>query len=137
MTETLQAVLNDRPDPNKPMLILAITDGEANDMQSFSVLLDQVQNLIYGDVQVCLMGLSLVKEDIEWFEMEECDETRIRTVESFEVEQRQIQLKEVVRREGNYNFAMHTFRALVTNYFPGAAHTKQIFQLYVFCRCKE
>ena len=26
---------------------------------------------------------------------------------------------------------------LVTNYFPGAAHTKQIFQLYVFCRCKE
>ena len=26
---------------------------------------------------------------------------------------------------------------LVTNYFPGAAHTKQIFQLYVFYRCKE
>ena len=26
---------------------------------------------------------------------------------------------------------------LVTNYFPGAAHTKQIFQLYVFSRCKE
>ena len=26
---------------------------------------------------------------------------------------------------------------LVTNYFPGAAHTKQIFQLYVFCRYKE
>ena len=26
---------------------------------------------------------------------------------------------------------------LVTNYFPEAAHTIQIFQLYVFCRCKE
>ena len=26
---------------------------------------------------------------------------------------------------------------LVTNCFPGAAHTKQIFQLYVFYRCKE
>lgn len=118
MTITLQNVLNDRPEPNRPMLILAITDGEADDMISFSNLLDRVQNLQFGDVQVCLMGLSLVKEDIEWFEMEECDETRIRTVEAFEVEHRQIQLKEVVKKEGNYNFFMHEYRVLVTNFFP-------------------
>merc|ERR1712061_761194 len=76
------------------------------------------QNLAHGDVQVCLMGLSLVKSDIEWFEDEECGDTRIRTVEAFEVEQRQIQMREVVQKEGAYNFLMHTYRALVTNYFP-------------------
>ncbi|CAE7197943.1 unnamed protein product, partial [Symbiodinium pilosum] len=81
-------------------------------------VLDEIQNRMYGDVQVCLMGLSLVKEDIEWFEQEECEDTRIRTIEAFEVENRQIQLKEVMKREGGYNFAMHVMRALVTNYFP-------------------
>merc|ERR1712039_1153982 len=93
-------------------------DGEANDMVGFNRTLDEIQNGVYGDVQVCLMGLSLVKRDVEWFENEECDETRIRTIEAFEVEQRQIQLKEVVAHEGGYNFAMHTYRTLVTNYFP-------------------
>merc|ERR1712032_929103 len=29
-----------------------------------------------------------------------------------------MQLKEVVRQEGAYNFLMHTYRVLVTNYFP-------------------
>lgn len=60
--------------------------------------------------EVCLFGLSLIKEDIEWFENEECDETRIRTIEPFEVENRQIQLKEVTRREGGYTFDMHVMR---------------------------
>jgi len=103
---------------SKGLLILVLTDGEANDMKDFNQVLDEIQNLRYGDVQVCLMGLSLIKEDIEWFENEECDETRIRTIEPFEVENRQIQLKEVTRREGGYTFDMHVMRALVTNYFP-------------------
>merc|ERR1719401_3157705 len=100
------------------MLLLVLTDGEADNMFTFNRTLDEIQNKVYGDVQVCLMGLSLLKADIEWFENEECDETRVRTVEAFEVEHRQIQLKEVVRREGGYNFAMHTYRVLVTNFFP-------------------
>merc|ERR1711939_1162940 len=75
------------PVPNDtPKLIIGITDGEANDMKSFAALLDHCQNGHFGDVQVCLLGLSLVREDIEWFEMEECDETRIRTIEPYEVE---------------------------------------------------
>ena len=57
--------------------------------------LDECQNEAYGDVQLCFLGLSLVPKDVEWFENEECDETRIRTVEPYEVEQRQMQLKEV------------------------------------------
>merc|ERR1712187_217224 len=75
-------------------------------------------NNAYGDVQCCFMGLSLKPEDIEWFENEECDETRIRTVEAYEVEARQIRLKEVVRREDGYNFDMHSYRSLVTNFYP-------------------
>lgn len=124
MTEILRQVLSDYQretrvvEPDRPMLVLIITDGEANDMPSFNRTLDEIQNGVYGDVQVCLMGLSLVKKDVEWFENEECDETRIRTVEAFEIEHRQIQLKEVVTHEGGYNFAMHTYRTLVTNYFP-------------------
>jgi len=120
MTEALQCAVDDHRQqrPDRPLLLLVITDGEANNMQTFNRILDQIQNGVYGDVQVCLMGLSLVKADIEWFENEECDETRIRTVEAFEVEQRQIQLKEVVKKEGNYNFLMHTYRVLVTNYYP-------------------
>jgi len=98
--------------------LLVLTDGEANNMNAFSRCLDEVQNNVHGDVQICIMGLSLVKEDIEWFEDEECEETRIHTVEAYEVEQRQIQMKEVVKREGGYNFLMHTYRVLVTNYFP-------------------
>merc|ERR1712150_107553 len=121
MTECLMSAISDHQQEcgaNESMLLLTITDGEANDMISFNRILDEVQNLVYGDIQVCLLGLSLVKQDIEWFENEECDETRIRTVEAFEVEQRQIMLREVVRREGGYNFPMHTFRVMVTNFFP-------------------
>jgi len=103
---------------DRPAFILGITDGEANDMTSFTALLDFVQNGTYGDVQICMMGLSLVPEDIEWFETEECDETRIRTVEPYEVELRQILMREVTSREGGYNFDMHSFRPLVTNFFP-------------------
>jgi hypothetical protein len=120
MTQAIQRALYDhgRELPNKTLLLLILTDGEANDMVSFNAVLDRIQNNVFGDVQVCLMGLSLVPRDIEWFENEECDETRIRTVEAYEVEQRQIQLREVVSREGAYNFHMHTFRVLVTNFFP-------------------
>jgi hypothetical protein len=35
--------------------------------------------------QVCLVGLSLLREDVEWFENEECDDSRVRTVEPFEM----------------------------------------------------
>jgi len=120
MTEALEGVLADhaRERPESPLLIVGITDGEANNMTTFNNTLDSIQNGAYGEVQVCLLGLSLVKEDIEWFENEECDETRIRTVEAYEVENRQIQLREVVKRETGYNFAMHTYRTLVTNFFP-------------------
>merc|ERR1712084_31616 len=95
-------------------------DGEADNPYSFNAVLAQIQNNVYGDVQCCFMGLSLKPEDIEWFENEECDETRIRTVEAYEVEQRQIQLKEVVNASDRmgYNFEMHSYRALVTNYYP-------------------
>jgi len=120
MTEALTSAFTDEREANSdhPLLVLVLTDGEADNMLTFNTVLDKAQNGVYGDVQVCLLGLSLVKEDIEWFENEECDETRIRTVEPFEVEQRQIQLREVVRKEGAYNFAMHTYRVLVTNFFP-------------------
>eukprot|EP00438_Fugacium_kawagutii_P032527 Skav202145 [mRNA] locus=scaffold970:31859:33574:+ [translate_table: standard] len=121
MSQTLRHVLRQLAPSSgktKSLLILVLTDGEANDMQDFNRVLDEIQNLRYGDVQVCLMGLSLIKEDIEWFENEECDETRIRTIEPFEVENRQIQLREVTRREGGYTFDMHVMRALVTNYYP-------------------
>eukprot|EP00933_Yihiella_yeosuensis_P062738 TRINITY_DN6571_c1_g3_i1.p1 TRINITY_DN6571_c1_g3~~TRINITY_DN6571_c1_g3_i1.p1 ORF type:complete len:506 (-),score=66.04 TRINITY_DN6571_c1_g3_i1:220-1737(-) len=107
-----------RQQDKKPLLIVGLTDGEANEMDAFNAVLDQIQNDWYGDVQVCLMGLSLRKEDIEWFENEECDETRIRTVEAFEVEHRQIQLREVTKKEGGYNFHMHVMRVLVTNFYP-------------------
>lgn len=103
---------------DRMLLLLVVTDGEADNMQTFAAELDYVQNNVYGDVQVCFMGLSLVPQDIEWFEMEECDETRIRTVEAYEVEQRQIQCREVVSKEGGYNFDMHTFRVLLTNFYP-------------------
>jgi hypothetical protein len=64
-------------------------------MVAFNRVLDECQNQVYGDVQLCFLGLSLVPKDVEWFENEECDETRIRTVEPYEVERRQMQLKEV------------------------------------------
>lgn len=102
----------------RPLLMLALTDGEANDKPLFNSVLDQIQDGAYGDVQVCLMGLSLEAADIEWFEDEECDDTRIRTIEAWEVEQQQILWRKVIQRSADYNFAMHTFRALVTNYFP-------------------
>lgn len=120
MSRTLRNVLRDLAPSRsgRSLLILVLTDGEADNMQDFNQVLDEIQNMKYGDVQVCLMGLSLIKEDIEWFENEECDETRIRTIEPFEVENRQIQLKEATRREGGYTFDMHVARALVTNYYP-------------------
>jgi len=120
MTEALECALRGRRAADATTMILMLTDGEANNMRSFNKTLDEIQNEVYGDVQVCIMGLSLVPKDIEWFENEECDETRIRTIEAFEVEQRQIQLKEVVNASDRqaYNYEMHCYRALVTNYFP-------------------
>lgn len=87
-------------------------------MDSFNALLDSIQWGAHGDVQVCLNGLSLVPEDLEWFENEECDDTRIRTVEPFEVEQQQMLRKEVIGTEGDYNFEMHVYRTLLTNFYP-------------------
>jgi len=99
-------------------LILALTDGEASDKAAFNAILDEIQDGLHGDVQVCLMGLSLEPEDIEWFEDEECDDTRIRTIEAWEVEQQMILYRKVIARGSEYNFEMHTYRALVTNFFP-------------------
>lgn len=125
MGSTLLQVLQDRQRdsamgkcPSQTCLILALTDGEANDKTSFVNTLDDIQDGLWGDVQVCLLGLSLDKEDIDFFEDEECDDTRIRTIEPWEVEQQQILWRKVIQRPGDYNFAMHTFRALVTNFFP-------------------
>lgn len=98
--------------------VLILTDGEANNMETFMSLLDQCQNGVFGDIQICFLGISLEPADIEWFEEEECEETRIRTIEPFEVEQRQIRMREVVQQEAGYNFDMHSVRALVTNFFP-------------------
>merc|ERR1711871_116669 len=120
MAEVIQQALQEHlnEDAGRSLLLLVLTDGEADNMYDFNAVLDRVQNNVYGDVQVCFMGLSLEPRDVEWFENEECDETRIRTVEAYEIEQRQIQLREVVSKEGAYNFEMHTYRVLLTNYFP-------------------
>lgn len=107
-----------RDGQDRPLLILALTDGEANDKNDFNAILDEIQDGLHGDVQVCLMGLSLEPEDIEWFEDEECDDTRIRTIEAWEVEQQMILYRKVIPRAADYNFEMHTYRALVTNFFP-------------------
>lgn len=101
-----------------PLLILALTDGEASDAMGFNNILDEIQDGLHGDVQVCLMGMSLEPDDIAWFEDEECDDTRIRTIEAWEVEQQMILYRKVIPRSSCYNFAMHTYRALVTNFFP-------------------
>lgn len=122
MGATLQRVLQDIKSSDlrgqQTHLILALTDGEANDKSLFNQTLDQIQDGLWGDVQVCLLGLSLVPEDIAWFEDEECDDTRIRTIEPWEVEQQQILWRQVIGSAQDYNFAMHTMRALVTNLFP-------------------
>jgi len=122
MGATFQRVLADyqrtgRPQ-GRPLLLLALTDGEANDGYLFNAVLDEIQDGLHGDVQVLLMGLSLEPEDIEWFEDEECDDTRIRTIEAYEVEQQLILFRKVIQRSGDYNFAMHVYRGLVTNFFP-------------------
>merc|ERR1712127_617594 len=120
MGRTMQRVLQDykQSSANRPLLLIAATDGEANDKNLFNQTLDQIQDGVYGDVQVLLLGLSLDPEDIEWFEDEECDDTRIRTIEAFEVEQQMILFRKVIQRTSAYTFDMHTFRALVTNFFP-------------------
>mmetsp|Transcript_126856 Transcript_126856/g.370918 ORF Transcript_126856/g.370918 Transcript_126856/m.370918 type:complete len:565 (-) Transcript_126856:128-1822(-) len=122
MGRTFARVLSDyqtcgRPE-DRPLLLLALTDGEANDKDDFNSILDEIQDGLHGDVQVCLMGLSLEPEDIAWFEDEECDDTRIRTIEAWEVEQQMILYRKVIQRTTDYSFAMHTYRALVTNFFP-------------------
>lgn len=143
-TETLLRALRARPaweqgparpafwggggDPGTRRLILILTDGEANNMESFMQLLDQCQNGVYGDVQICMLGISLEPADIAWFEEEECDETRIRTIEAYEVEQRQIRTREVVQQEAGYNFDLHSVRALVTNYYPADYDYEAPFQ---------
>lgn len=121
MGRTTQRVLQDYQRSSaegRPLLLIAATDGEANDKDVFNRTLDQIQDGVYGDVQVLLLGLSLDPEDIEWFEDEECDDTRIRTIEAFEVEQQMILFRKVIQRPTAYTFDMHTFRALVTNFFP-------------------
>merc|ERR1711972_1091678 len=118
LQRVLQVIRREDPDANPTHLILCLTDGEANDSDVFNRTLDKVQDELWGDVQVCLLGLSLVPEDIEWFEDEECDDTRIRTIEPWEVEQQQMLWRQVVGNPADYNFAMHTMRALVTSLFP-------------------
>jgi len=147
MTQCMLRALSDHQletthTPERTLLLLVLTDGEADDMDSFNALLDSIQNGKYGDVQVCLVGLSLVPEDIEWFENEECDDTRIRTVEAYEVEQQQMLRQEVIKREGDYNFDMHVYRTLVTNLFPADYDYEAPVQnlrhrLYATCHSKD
>jgi len=120
LTESLQSALedHDRERPGDTLLILVLADGEASDMQSFNRQLDAIQGGRHGDVQVCIMGLSLVPRDLEWLENEECEDTRVRTAEPFEVELAQMVRKRVVYTGSRYNFAMHTYRILLTNLFP-------------------
>eukprot|EP00811_Abedinium_folium_P033208 NODE_6190_length_1696_cov_9.650733.p1 GENE.NODE_6190_length_1696_cov_9.650733~~NODE_6190_length_1696_cov_9.650733.p1 ORF type:complete len:482 (-),score=121.00 NODE_6190_length_1696_cov_9.650733:251-1633(-) len=128
MTEVLGGALSSGQQSGRSVLVMVLTDGEANDMPSFNTLLDSCQNGVYGDVQICLYGLSLVPRDIEWFENEECDEIRIRTVEAYEVEAQQIRLREVVKREDGYTYEMHCYRTLVTNFFPADYDYEAPFQ---------
>ncbi len=104
--------------PNQTGLILVLTDGEANDMSSFNGLLDEVQNGYHGDVQVLLVALSLIPSDVDWFENEECEDSRVRTVEAFQVERTQMIRREVIGTEGEYGYKAHVLRCLVTNLFP-------------------
>ena len=122
LPEVLARALRDhaREAGGRGLLLLVLTDGEANSMPKLNTLLDAVQNGAYGDVQVgegrgflcwapsarmargpygrsgyggsrqcwrqvCLVGLSLLREDVDWFENEECDDSRVRTVEPFEM----------------------------------------------------
>ena len=80
-------------------ILIARAISQCPPWQAFNGVLDAIQNRQHGDVQVCLMGLSLVPEDIEWFEDEECDDTHIRTIEAFEVEQQQMLRREVITKE--------------------------------------
>merc|ERR1712072_620309 len=118
LLRVLQDIRSSDPGGRQTHLILALTDGEANDKDLFNKTLDQIQDGLWGDVQVCLLGLSLEPADIAWFEDEECDDTRIRTIEPWEVEQQQMLWRQVIGSPCDYNFAMHTMRALVTNLFP-------------------
>eukprot|EP00936_MAST-01D_sp_MAST-1D-sp1_P002848 g2848.t1 len=122
LPEVLKQVLRDHQaeaeSHKRGLFVLVITDGEANSMSKLNAVLDGVQNGAYGAVQVCFSGLSLVREDLEWFDQEECDGTRIRTIEPFEVEQQQMLRREVIGTEGEYTFAQHLYRALLTNFFP-------------------
>lgn len=83
--ETLHRVLSEvvsvDPQAERTHLILILSDGEANDQGTFNRTLDAIQDRAFGDVQVCIMGQSLVPEDLDWFEDEECGDSRIRTIE--------------------------------------------------------
>lgn len=144
LTEVIASALADHKAeaPDQGLFLLILTDGEATNMDSFNTLLDSIQWGAHGDVQVCLNGLSLVPEDLEWFENEECDDTRIRTVEAFEVEQQQMLRKEVIGTEGDYNFDMHVFRTLVTNFYPADYDVEAPMQnirhrLYATCHGRD
>jgi len=145
MTECLRLALDDHLSETKTgqtLLLLVVTDGEANNMKTFNQLLDQIQNGRYGDTQVCLMGLSLRQEDIEFFENEECEDTRIRTIEPFEEEQFQIFRREVIKKEGQYTYDMHIFRGILTNLLPADYDYEAPIQnvrhrCYVTCHGKD
>ena len=120
LPEVIAQALRDhaREAAGRGLFLLVMTDGEANSMPKLNSLLDAIQNGAYGDVQVCLSGLSLLEEDLEWFENEECEGTRVRTVEPYEVEKQQMLRREVIGAEGEYPFSMHLYRVLLTNLFP-------------------
>ena len=51
MTEIIETALHEhlREEPSKSLLLLVVTDGEANNMQTFNAVLDRVQNNVYDD----------------------------------------------------------------------------------------
>ena len=103
---------------DRHLQILMVTDGEANNMQSFNQILDATQNNYYGDVQLCILALSLQSRDVEFMDNEECEHIRVRAIEAFEIEEFQIRNKLVAYKEGAYNYPMHIMRALLTNNYP-------------------
>uniref|UniRef100_A0A7S0ADV4 VWFA domain-containing protein n=1 Tax=Pyrodinium bahamense TaxID=73915 RepID=A0A7S0ADV4_9DINO len=132
VSDTFRHVLQDMKDRDnevtRTQLILVLTDGEAVDKADFSSILDEVQDGIHGDIQVCLVGLNLEPQGLEWFDDEECEATRIRTIRPWEVEQQQMLWRKVIERPSQYSFALHTMRALVTNLFPADYDYKALLQ---------
>jgi len=128
VSDALRQVLQEEGRPCGTRLILVLTDGEAVDRADFNAILDEIEDGVHGDTQVCLLGLNLEPQGLEWFEDAECEASRVRTIRPWEVEQQQMLWRKVIEHPGQYSFAFHTVRALLTNLFPAEYDYKAPFQ---------